>query len=204
MTNKEAIMHLSTIKIYSYQDGYTDAAREALEMAITALQELNNSNQEVNNSNLTQINAIKTHVKGMPEDDTISRQAAIDAIIKADYEFTGILSEPRARMFEQTINALPPAQPDNQIKLCDSCYYSYPDCPSKNDDVIFGNGIGNDNICACNKYKPSVQPEIIRCRDCRWRKDQSGSTAWLPCRAIETPSDFYCGRAERRTDEPDK
>ena len=51
------------------------------------------------------------------------------------------------------------AQPDNQINLCDSCYYSYPDCPSKDDDVIFGNGIGNDNICACNKYKPYAQPE---------------------------------------------
>ena len=48
---------------------------------------------------------------------------------------------------------------------------------------------------------PSAHPEIIRCRDCRWRKDQSGSTAWLPCRAIVTPSDFYCGRAERRIDE---
>lgn len=48
---------------------------------------------------------------------------------------------------------------------------------------------------------PSAQPEIIRCEDCRWQKDQSGSTAWLPCRAIVTPSDFYCGRAERRTDE---
>lgn len=47
----------------------------------------------------------------------------------------------------------------------------------------------------------SAEPEIIRCKDCRWRKDQSGSTAWLPCRAIVTPSDFYCGRAERRTDE---
>lgn len=45
-----------------------------------------------------------------------------------------------------------------------------------------------------------AQPEIIRCKDCRWRKDQSGSTAWLPCRAIVTPSDFYCGRAEREGD----
>lgn len=50
---------------------------------------------------------------------------------------------------------------------------------------------------------PSAQPEIVTCKDCRWRKDQSGSTAWLPCRAIVTPSDFYCGRAERRTDEGD-
>lgn len=48
---------------------------------------------------------------------------------------------------------------------------------------------------------PSVKPEIIRCRDCKWQKDQSGSTAWLPCRALVTPPDFYCGRAERRTDE---
>lgn len=48
---------------------------------------------------------------------------------------------------------------------------------------------------------PSVQPEIIMCRDCRWQKDQSGSTAWLPCMALVTPSDFYCGRAERRTDD---
>lgn len=48
---------------------------------------------------------------------------------------------------------------------------------------------------------PSAQPEIIRCKDCRWRKDQSGSIAWLPCRAIVTPSDFYCGRAERRTED---
>ena len=51
------------------------------------------------------------------------------------------------------------------------------------------------------KQLPSAQPEIIHCRDCRWRNDQNGSTAWLPCRAIVTPSDFYCGRAERRTDE---
>lgn len=58
------------------------------------------------------------------------------------------------------VNMQPTAQPDNQTNLCDSCDYSYPDCPSKYDDVIFGNGIGNDNICACNKYKPSAQPEI--------------------------------------------
>ena len=51
------------------------------------------------------------------------------------------------------------------------------------------------------KPLPSVQPEIIMCGDCKWRKDQSGSTAWLPCMALVTPDDFYCGRAERRTDE---
>lgn len=37
MTNAEAIEHLKNIKIYSFQDGYTDEAREALDMAIKAL-----------------------------------------------------------------------------------------------------------------------------------------------------------------------
>ena len=38
MTNQEAIEHIKNIKIYSWQDGYTDEAREALDMAISALQ----------------------------------------------------------------------------------------------------------------------------------------------------------------------
>lgn len=39
------------------------------------------------------------------------------------------------------------------------------ECPCEKDDVVFGNGKGNDNICACNKYEPSVQPE----------------QRWIPC-----------------------
>lgn len=52
-----------------------------------------------------------------------------------------------------------PSALNNQVNLCDSCTYTYPECPSEKDDVIFGNGIGNDNICACNKYQPTIQPE---------------------------------------------
>jgi len=90
------------------------------------------------------------------KDDTVSRQAAINAVkrLMGDSELS--------RTVQTGLHILPSAQPDNQTNLCDSCDYSYPDCPSKNDDVIFGNGIGNDNICACNKYKPSAQPEPIR------------------------------------------
>lgn len=62
------------------------------------------------------------------------------------------------------------------------------------------------NICEAlhNAYelgRKYAQPEIIKCKDCKWREDQSGSTAWLPCIALVVPDDFYCGRAERRTDE---
>ena len=41
---------------------------------------------------------------------------------------------------------------DNEVNLCSSCCSAYPDCPEGN-KVIFGDGIGNDNICACNKYE---------------------------------------------------
>ena len=45
------------------------------------------------------------------------------------------------------------ARPHNVTNLCDSCKHSYPECPSKADDVIFGDGKGNDNIIACAVYE---------------------------------------------------
>lgn len=74
------------------------------------------------------------------------------------------IPEPHGRLIDEdnVIDAiherLQTIQPDNQVHLCDSCRHVYPECPSEKDDVIFGNGKGNDNICACNKYEPSVQP----------------------------------------------
>lgn len=47
----------------------------------------------------------------------------------------------------------------NEVNLCDSCKQTYPECPSTIEDVLFGDGKGDDNICACNKYEPSAQPE---------------------------------------------
>ena len=49
---------------------------------------------------------------------------------------------------------------NNKVHLCDSCQYTYVTCPSHGDDAIFGDGTGNANICACNKYVPILaQPE---------------------------------------------
>ena len=83
------------------------------------------------------------------------------------------------------------------------CGVKHQDCKHpfdvENDDYYWCDGC--ETVLQTLPDLPPAQPEIIRCKDCRWRKDQSGSTAWLPCRAIVTPSDFYCGRAERRTDE---
>jgi hypothetical protein len=41
---------------------------------------------------------------------------------------------------------------NNEVNLCDSCCYQYPDCPEEN-KVFFGDGVGNDNICCCDKYE---------------------------------------------------
>lgn len=43
---------------------------------------------------------------------------------------------------------------DNQVNLCDSCRYVFPECPAEAKDMIYGNGTGNDNICACKNYYP--------------------------------------------------
>ena len=40
----------------------------------------------------------------------------------------------------------------NKVNLCDSCLFSYPVCAALVEDLRFGDGIGNDNICACACY----------------------------------------------------
>jgi hypothetical protein len=72
---------------------------------------------------------------------------------------------------DYTVVEMPSAQPEriqnNTVHLCDSCQYTYVTCPSHGNDAVFGDGKGDDNICACNKYLPIyVQPENIHCKDC--------------------------------------
>ena len=95
-----------------------------------------------------------------------------------------------------------PSALNNQVNLCDSCTYTYPECPSEKDDVIFGNGIGNDNICACNKYEPSVQPERT-CVNCGRTVNNGGwyADGGTRCPIEEhyaLPKDGYCHLWEKR------
>lgn len=132
------------------------------------------------------------------KNDLVFREAAIEALARMmPRSYTPDGSHPAdEEIFRaqeviadciEALEILPPAQPDNQTNLCDSCDCSYPDCPSKYDDVIFGNGIGNDNICACNKYKPSAQPE----------------PHWIPCteRMPHNTGDFYLCTAKLSVDD---
>lgn len=112
----------------------------------------------------------------MQNDDSISRQMAIDAVCNdaGCGKFCGIPCTTVGVLLR-----LPSAQPDNQTHLCNSCKYCYPDCPSKNDDVIFGNGVGNDNICACKWYDVQSKQKLISpcagcqefdCNGCKFRR----------------------------------
>lgn len=49
---------------------------------------------------------------------------------------------------------------------------------------------------------PSVQQEIIRCKDCRYNdlEEQNSTTRWLPCIDTAWPDNWFCGCAERRKD----
>ena len=50
---------------------------------------------------------------------------------------------------------------------------------------------------------PSAQPEIIRCKDCRYYQDNNDGYPHINCKwdANETPDeDDFCSGAERRTD----
>jgi len=52
---------------------------------------------------------------------------------------------------------------------------------------------------ACINAVPSTQPEIIRCKDCKYRDEKwrRVSVRWLPCMDVRTGSNWYCGSAEK-------
>ncbi len=50
---------------------------------------------------------------------------------------------------------------NNKVNLCDSCKYTYPDCSANKDDVLFGDGVGDDNICCCNRYRVKMPDNTV-------------------------------------------
>lgn len=51
---------------------------------------------------------------------------------------------------------------NNHIHLCQSCYKEFQNCDADSDDIMFGDGTGNDNICCCNKYLPIMERDTDR------------------------------------------
>ena len=51
---------------------------------------------------------------------------------------------------------------NNKVNLCKSCCQNYPECSAEDEDVIFGDSIGDDNICCCRKYEPLMERDYDR------------------------------------------
>ena len=139
-------------------------------------------------------------------DDLISRQAALASHQRMYDAKSGIEWVP---VF--WIKNLSSAQPDNKVHLCDSCQHTYPECPCNRDDVIFGNGTGNDNICACSKYVLRVErkngkwlTQTQYCNKHNLVPSGLGAYFWCSCceEAVEKLSNFCpnCG-ADMRGEE---
>ena len=114
---------------------------------------------------------------------TISRQAAIDAVDS------------------ETVSTNPEHFKSSEkfIKFMDDA-----------DIASFGkwqwaNGFNTAVVAAKIQLKklPSAQPEIIRCKDCKWWSNDDYRECSNPNYddGYVTPAGFYCGYAERRTDE---
>lgn len=123
MTNKEAIMILKSTSVNLGRRGGRTAYDEALEMAITALENAKNDNLTSKSAQNVQKQAFKmqkSDVLGVKTgetcSDTISRQAALYAI----YE---ICNEPVAWLFRaaREIEKLPSVQSET----CDTCKHGY-------------------------------------------------------------------------------
>ena len=151
-----------------------EGRRKAVDTAISALQE-----QEAKHST----ESSSTH-KAL---DTISRQAAIDAIRASTKKYTGFME---MEMYTdddavEAIEGLPSVQPELPEDICSECD-------------------------AWNQYRqkklPSAQPDIIRCKDCKhhWTHRCMDS---MPTEICELGQTFYdanvdfCSLAERRTDD---
>ena len=156
--------------------------------------------------------------------DTIYRQAAIDAAEK-ESQADGAYGYMDTKSIVDLLNNLPSAQPETYKeklkeiadKLSEKFAYLNT-CPNERDIILGYLGVerprgmhcDTDCIitkCECNHHYtklPSAQPEIIRCKDCKycehWYADKGRCFLWHED-GIGVFEDGFCNYAERRADE---
>lgn len=141
--------------------------------------------------------------------DSISRQAAIDEVLA--WLKDSMSDKKNGKPLTERLKDLPSAQPtqpntSNVLNALDTIYRQAAidtlerEKTNKNrpTEKRLWMSLGLERACEILRELPSAQPEIIRCGGCKYRRDQSETTAWLPCRALIVPDDFSCIRAERR------
>lgn len=59
----------------------------------------------------------------------------------------------RGRLIFDVLALLKAQEPiEARLHLCESCAKEYPECDATSDDIMFGRGIGNDNVIGCAAY----------------------------------------------------
>lgn len=58
-----------------------------------------------------------------------------------------------------------------------------------------------DAINAVEEVNAVDATPVVRCRDCKYWKDQSGTPKWLPCVENQTSGMWFCADGERREHE---
>ena len=166
--------------------------------------------------------------------DLIDRQAAIDALWKALYEYEDktekqfqesdeldigdwilhrIFVQNMSDIDRQTILNLPSAQTEKRTETHGVCL----DAISRQmaiDSIQHAGKIGKQTCIGILKRMPSAQPEIIRCKDCKYWQTDDGTfpdfdgRPWHECKCLymfrapdgepaRTTADFWCGYGER-------
>lgn len=142
--------------------------------------------------------------------DLIDRQAAIKAIKDLHDCYNGFSDTYDKACIIGVLEELPPAQPKQTFLTNDDI-----------ETIRIHLGAFKEKLCNQKRWNeakeyegiierllslPSAQPEIIRCKDCKWCKelyDSFDGTPYWMCKNwdAETDTDGFCYEAERRTDE---
>ena len=97
---------------------------------------------------------------------------------------------------KQWLDHLPSAEPERAIKDCRNCKHG-----NYNDhwDTYFC--YHSDDCNAWDKWEPSAQPELVRCKDCRWGREACGNIeCWVD---TNIPPEYhgyewFCPNGERK------
>ena len=127
--------------------------------------------------------------------DLISRQAAIDAANRTDYR--GLLVEDVTKVTDEVVKELkklPSAQPETYGKRTETHARDLISREAAIHLIAGYDGVIDKSVAKRLLIQmPSAQPEIIRCKDCKFYREYGCQRAFV----YPEPEDF-CSRAERR------
>lgn len=124
-------------------------------------------------------------------EDAVSRQQVIDTITSETYY---------PCYFAEMIRKLPAAQPE----LTDEqsiAHLQSSGWMQRHDKEMYESGLKEqlaDDSDSYDSLLPTVQPEVIRCKNCEHWKNEHLCERLSRFGSFETKADFYCGYAERK------